>query len=117
MYQSENGYKISLTKTKVFEFIIDETQIKVGSEFIWIWVPIESKHRQILHMDISFERTMLIAERFIESLIDKCGKHPISTDIDIRYYPPQACQFLKIKHHIHFFYEKSIIEMTIQSNT
>jgi len=30
---------------------------------------------------ISFERTMLIvAERFIAYLIDKYGKHPISTD-------------------------------------
>jgi putative transposase len=30
--------KISLTKTKVSEFIIDETLIKVGSELIWLWV-------------------------------------------------------------------------------
>ena len=72
--------KISSTKTKFSEFIIDETQLKVGSQFIWLWVAIEPKHRQILHIDISFERTMLIvAERFIiASLIDKYGKHPIS---------------------------------------
>jgi hypothetical protein len=30
--------KISLTKTKFSGFIIDEAQIKVGSEFIWLWV-------------------------------------------------------------------------------
>ena len=52
---------------------------------------------------------MLIAERFIASLIDKYGKHPISTDGDT-WYPPQACQFLKLQHHIHSFYEKNIIE-------
>jgi putative transposase len=106
--------KISSTKTNFSEFIIDETQVKAGSELIWLWVSIEPKHRQILHIDISFERTMLIAERFIASLIDKYGKHPISTDGGGTWYPPQDCQFLKLDHHIHSFYEKSIIERTIQ---
>ena len=104
--------KISSTKTKFSEFIIDETQLKVGSQFIWLWVAIEPKHRQILHIDISFERTMLVAERFIASLIDKYGKHPISTDGGTWY--PQACRFLKLQHHIHSAYEKSVIERTIQ---
>jgi len=55
--------KTSSTKTKV-------------SEFIWLWVAIEPKHRQILNIDISFERTMLfVAERFITSLINNFGKH------------------------------------------
>ncbi|MGN6346608.1 MAG: hypothetical protein ACTHME_02780 [Candidatus Nitrosocosmicus sp.] len=105
--------KISSTKTKVSEFIIDETLIKVGSGFMWLWVAIEPKHRQILHIDISFERTMLIAERFIvASLIDKYGKHPVSSDSGTWY--PKACRFLKLDHHIHSFYEKNIIEITIQ---
>jgi putative transposase len=106
--------KISLTRTKVSEFIIDETPIKVGSELIWLLVvAIEPTHSKILHIDISLERTMLVAERFIAYLIDKYGKHPISTDDGI-WYPPQACQFLKLDHHIHSFYEKSIIEGTNQ---
>jgi putative transposase len=68
--------KIFLTKTKVSEFIIDETPIKVGSELIWLLVvAIEPTHSKILHIDISFERTMLVAERFIAYLIDKHGKH------------------------------------------
>jgi len=106
--------KISSTKSKVSEFIIDETLIKVGSDLIWLWVAIEPKHRQILHIDISFERTMLVAERLIASLIDKYGKHPVSTADGGTWYPPQACQFLKLDHHIHSAYEKSIIERTIQ---
>ena len=57
--------KISSKRKKIYEFIIDETLIKVGSEFVWLWVAIEPKHRQILQVDISFERTMLVAERFI----------------------------------------------------
>lgn len=36
---------------------------------------------------------MLVAERFIASLINKYGKHPVSTDGGTRY--SQACRFLK----------------------
>jgi putative transposase len=35
-------------KTKIAEFIIDETQIKIGSELIWIWVGIEAETTNIL---------------------------------------------------------------------
>jgi putative transposase len=73
--------KLSSTRKNINEFIIDETQLKVGSQFIWIWIAIEPKHRQILQIDISFEITMLIAERFIASLINKFGKHPVSTEV------------------------------------
>ena len=45
---------------------MDETLIKVGSEYIWLWAAIEPKYRQILALDISRERNMLVAERFIE---------------------------------------------------
>lgn len=55
---------------------------------------------------------MLIAEQFIKSLVRRYGKCNISTDGDTWY--PQACKFLKLKHHVHSFYEKSIIERTIQ---
>jgi putative transposase len=55
---------------------------------------------------------MLIAEHFIHSLVKKYGKHPVSTDGGTWY--PQACRFLKLQHHIHSLYEKSIIERTIQ---
>ena len=59
--------KISFKRKKINEFIIDETQIKVGSQYIWLWVAIEPKHRQILHLDISFERSMLVDEHFLSS--------------------------------------------------
>jgi putative transposase len=55
---------------------------------------------------------MLVAERFIASLINKFGKCPVSTDGGSWY--PQACQFLDVEHHIHSPFEKSIIERTIQ---
>ncbi len=46
--------RLSYTKIKISEFIIDETQIKVGSsEYIWLWVDIESKTKNILGISIS----------------------------------------------------------------
>jgi len=52
--------------------------IKIGSKFAWLWVAIEDPiNKQVIHIDISFGRTMLIvAARFIASLINKFGKHP-----------------------------------------
>ncbi len=104
--------RLSYTKTKIYDFIIDETQIKVGSELIWLWVAIESKTKNILGISISKERNMFVAERFLSDIVKKHGQHPVSTDGGTWY--PQACQFLKLKHHLHSSYEKSIIERTMQ---
>ena len=93
--------KVSSKRKKSNEFIIDETQIKVGSQYISGsgLQSIEPKHRQILQIDLSSERTMLVAERFIiADLINKFGKCPVSTDGGTWY--PQACQFLDVEHHI-----------------
>ena len=105
--------KVSSKRKKINQFIIDETLLKIGSKFVWLWVAIEPKHRQILKVDISFERTMLVAERFISSLINRYGKHPISTADGGTWYP-QACRFLKVNHRIHSTLEKSLIERTMQ---
>jgi len=57
---------------------------------------------------------MFVTERFLSHVVDRYGKHPVSTDDDGTWYP-QACKFLKLKHHIHSSYEKSIIiERTMQ---
>ncbi len=56
---------------------------------------------------------MFVAERFISGLVKIYGKQPVSTD-GIGTWYPQACRFLKLKHHIHSSYEKSLIERTIQ---
>jgi putative transposase len=65
---------------KVAEFIIDETQIKVGSEYIWLWVVIESETKNILATSISKERNMFVADHFLSHIVDKYGQHPVSTD-------------------------------------
>ncbi len=96
--------------------MIDETQLKVGSEIIWLWIAIESETKNILATSLSKERNMFVAiEHFLSEIVDKYGhQYPVSTDDGGTWYL-QACKFLKLNHHIHSSYEKSIIiERTMQ---
>src|SRR5918912_2387925 len=103
--------KIFQRRSGVSEFIIDETLLKVGNQYAWLWIAIGSIDKVILDIHISFERTVLIAETFIKDLVRKYGKHSISTDGGGTWYP-QACNFLNIDHHLHSSsYEKSLIEI------
>ena len=59
---------------------------------------------------------MFIDERFISKLVKTYGPHPVSTVDGITWYPLQACRFLKLNHHLHSPFEKSIlIERTMRN--
>ncbi len=94
--QKHHPQKMSSKSKWILEFIIDETLIKVGPQYIWLWVAIDAKSKEILALSVSKERNMLIAERFIKGLIKIHGKHPVSTDGGTLY--PQAYRFLRLKH-------------------
>ena len=52
---------------------------------------------------------MLIAERFLLCVVRYYGNHPVSTDGGTWY--PQACEFLKMDHHIHSpLWRKALLE-------
>jgi transposase-like protein len=68
----QTGYKPS-------EFIIDETLIKVGNGYVWLWVAMEPTDETIPGIRTSIERSTLVAERFIQSLIGEYGKRSSST--------------------------------------
>ncbi len=104
--------RVSLKRNIISEFIVDETAIKAGSEHLWLWIAIEPENKQILALSIYKERNMFVAERFISGLTHIHGKHPVSTDGGTWY--PQACRFLRSRHHLHSSFEKSLIERTIQ---
>ncbi len=72
--------KLLSKRKNICEYIVDETLIKVGSEYIWLWVAIEPENRQILALYISKERNMFVAERFMSGLVKNYGKHHVSTD-------------------------------------
>ncbi|HEY7082475.1 MAG TPA: DDE-type integrase/transposase/recombinase [Nitrososphaeraceae archaeon] len=103
---------LSSIKICITDFIIDETIIKVGSEYILVKVAIENDHREILQINISKGRNIFVAERFILNLVKRYGEHPVSIDSGTWYLP--ACRFLILHHHIHSSYEKSMIERRVQ---
>ena len=110
--QKYHPQRMSSKRKKIAEYIVDETLIKVGSELVWLWVAIESKNKQILALTTSRERNMFVTERFLSNIVRDYGKHPVSTDGGTWY--PQACRFLKLNHHMHSSFEKSLIERTMQ---
>jgi putative transposase len=55
---------------------------------------------------------MFVTERFLSDVVKENGSHPVTTDGGTRY--PQTCQILKLKHHIHSPFEKSLIGRTMQ---
>ena len=46
--QKYHPQKLSYRRRKISEYVVDETLIKVGSQYIWIWIAIEPKNRKIL---------------------------------------------------------------------
>jgi putative transposase len=99
-------------RKRISAFIIDETVIQIGLKQYYLWIAIEPVHRTLLGIYISEERNMLVAEKFIRSLISKYGKHSVYTDGGVWY--PQACKILKLKHYLHSTLEKNLIERVVQ---
>jgi len=91
-------------RKRVSAFIIDETVIQVGNQHFWLWFCIEPVHSSVLGIYISEERNMIIAEKFLRSLVEKYGRHIVYTDGGTWY--PQACAFLHLKHRLHSSLEK-----------
>jgi transposase-like protein len=75
------AWEIIINKKKnVSEYVIDKTAvIKVGPEYVWIWVAIiEPKNKEIRGMSISKEQNMFVdIERFISDVVEEHGEHPV----------------------------------------
>ena len=99
-------------RKRVTAFIIDETVIQIGSQHFWLWLCIEPIHSSVLGIYISEERNMIVAEKFIRSLVEKYGKHTVYTDGGTWY--DEACNVLRLKHYLHSPLEKSLMERVNQ---
>jgi transposase-like protein len=66
----------------------------------------------VLGIYISEERNMLVAEKFIRSLVEKYGNHTVYTDGGTWY--DEACNVLGLKHYLHSPLEKSLMERVNQ---
>ena len=75
--QKYKPQKIKSERKKVSEYIVDETMLKVGSEYIWLWIAIEPENKQILALYVSKERNMFVAEHFLSEVVHNYGIHPM----------------------------------------
>ena len=77
--QKYRPQKLKATRRRIREYVVDETMLKVGSEYIWLWVAIEPENRQILALflpKVSKERKtclllkdiFLVWSKFMESI-------------------------------------------------
>src|SRR5215204_3656905 len=105
-------YFLGLSLRGTSSFVIDETQIQIGSDEAWLWVAIEPIHQIILGVYISRHRNMLVAESFLRSLVKLYGRQIVYSDGGTWY--PEACLSLGLKHRLHSSFEKSIIERAME---
>jgi putative transposase len=88
--------KSNSTSGKALEYIVDETMLKVGSEYIWLgWNSAQKQVNSSTFLDNeSKERNMFVAKRFIQGLVKIRRRHPVSTGRS-RYVVPNGLKILK----------------------
>src|SRR5574339_30047 len=99
-------------RKRVSAFIIDETVIQIGNQHFWLWFCIEPIQSSVLGIYISEGRNMIVAEKFIRSLVSKYGKHTVYTDGGTWYN--EACYVIGLKHYLHSSFQKSLMERVNQ---
>jgi transposase-like protein len=76
MFLFGTGFKVQASEIIIrekegFEYVIDETVIKVGPEYVWIWIAtIEAENKEILGISISKEQNMFVTERFLSDVVE-----------------------------------------------
>jgi hypothetical protein len=88
-----------------------------------VWVAVDSINKLILGIRISFERTILVVERFLNSLVKDYGKHSLFHRWGGTWYSymlvnswEDRTSYIYIYIYIFNIHEKSIIKRE-QSNT
>jgi putative transposase len=98
--QKHHPRKTSTKSKRISKFILDEIMLKVGSEYIWLWVANRCNKQGNSRIIYLQGKKHAFAERFMSNLIKGHGRSPpVSTD-RITWYP-MACRLLKLKHHFH----------------
>jgi transposase-like protein len=72
-FSSSQIYK----RKRISAFIRDETVIQFGWKHYYWWIATDPIHKTLLGIHISEGRNMLIAEKFIRSLVSKYGRHSL----------------------------------------
>ena len=78
--------------------------MQIGSQHFWLWFCIEAMHSSVLGIYISEERNMVVAEKFIRSIVSMYGKHIVYTDGGTWY--DETWIIIGLKHYLHSPFQK-----------
>ena len=71
-----DSFPIFDKRKRISAFIIDETILQIGHQYLWQGTCIESIHNSVLGIYLYFQRKIcFVAENFKGSLVDKYCKH------------------------------------------
>lgn len=59
----------STERNKTSEYIVYETILQAGSQYVWLWVAIEAENAQILSQNMTYARNLLIAEGILSGAV------------------------------------------------
>jgi len=92
--------------------LADETWLRVGSQEAWLWLAFDPHGRFFLGFYLSRTRNILVAELFLQGLIDRYGRHPVYSD-GANWYP-DVCRSLGLEHRIYDYLRSNLMERFIQ---
>jgi transposase-like protein len=67
-------------RKRVAAFVLAETMIRIGNDAGWLWIALEPINRTDLGAYFSRDRTMLIAEAFLKTLVKIYDNHTVYSD-------------------------------------
>jgi transposase-like protein len=72
---------------RVQRIIVDESEVRVGGEWMWLWAALEPTRRVILEVHVSPVRNGLVARSFMGKLMEKYGRHAVFLTDGGKWYP------------------------------
>jgi putative transposase len=93
--------------------VVDETLIKVGGSYYWLWLAVEPERRKILLMALTQVRNALIARSILRELKRRYGRVRIVSD-SAKWYP-WAAKTLALEHEVISGGIRSYVERIIET--
>ena len=95
--------------------VVDETQIKVGDQWLWLWIAIPPERCKILAMAVSRLRNGLVARSMLKDLRRRYGRIRV-TDADGGPWYPRAARSLGMEHEVMSGGIRNYVERLIETN-
>ena len=67
--------------------ILDESKVRVGGEWVWLWVALDPQRRVVLEVYVSKTRNGLVAASFMRKLMGKYGRRVLFVTDGGKWYP------------------------------